>query len=301
MASNELVPTHVERIRAISGRVRLHEKLHTGVPIESMEESDWLKITDEQFTSLLELISVIRTKLTEQTSKEPIQARLEQELNPDPGFQPHLQIMDSIWGTVYQHSPLFREYLAQQGISYCFLLALDHTHDYGRNFANARFRLSAVDSISSVLLKNRFAHFPMAYLHSIQWITGLETLPEDDAALTTAQRVGLMLKAVDTLGKQDAEGNYLDPDTLFAPEGAYSRWVAKQIENSRLPFDVIQRNPNDSSDRRRITITPERYAMMDEKLTRRGVRLLEETTGMSYTDIRERAQARLLNPPSPRD
>lgn len=221
-------------------------------------------------------------------------------LNPDHRFATHIEIMTEYYKKLWE-SPTFRE--MANGHSFEFFAACVIMHDYGRNIFNGPFPLTYIDGVSDGILNKNFPTFPRDYMHTIGWITGVKPMPNEDSPIS--DKFALMLKAIDTLGKIDAStGHLMDPETFFAEDGAYNRWVALQVKNERIPFDVfittesIEKGKSINK-RKRKSVTPEEYAYNDRTATLLGVKWIEQATGWSFSDIRKIVDARVVKESNP--
>lgn len=156
-----------------------------------------------------------------------------------------------------------------------FLSILVYTHDFGRFvFDDGNLSLTENDALSDALLRvvmpkmfgKKIVNKIFSCLHSIKWITGEKQLPENDEEFTPENKLALILKAIDTLGK--ATGNAYGelelrhPDTFLAEGGAYDIWLATQVEKGRFPLQANGR------------IISAEYARKDKELTLRGVNII---------------------------
>lgn len=177
-----------------------------------------------------------------------------------------------------------------------FLNLLIYLHDFSRFIFSGPFPLTYGDWVSEgllrkIVLRNMFPNNPeivekiLRCLHSIDWIIGKKNLPENNDDLSDEQKLGLILKAIDTLGKREENGRLRDPDEFFSQNGGYFKWLMLQIENRRFPLKI---GPNQFID-------AEAYAERDIALTQRGIYLIEELTDESFAAIRNKVQAKIQN------
>jgi hypothetical protein len=166
-----------------------------------------------------------------------------------------------------------------------FLEILVYLHDFGRFFFHGgSLPLTENDHLSSQLLDQalpqifsdqQLANKVKQSLHSIDWITGEQPLPDDDKQLTAEQKMGLILKAVDTLGKmslnQRGDFELRHPEIFFGGDDGYHQWLQYQIENKRFPLSVNGRE-----------ITAEEYAKKDIQLTMRGIGIMSDVCGIGF-------------------
>lgn len=202
----------------------------------------------------------------------------------------HLEIMEDYFEELMKYhdfSDLATRIFPKKTEDYLRLLV--YLHDFSRFIFNGPLPLVYVDWVSGGLLKKRvldkmFPNNPelvtkiLNCFHSIDWITGKKHLPENDNELTDEQKMGLILKAIDTLGKKEKNGNLRDPDIFFAQEGGYNQWLKFQIDNHRFPLKI---GPNQFID-------AQTYAKNDIALTRRGIALIERLTNEKFGNIREK-------------
>lgn len=177
-----------------------------------------------------------------------------------------------------------------------FLNLLIYLHDFSRFIFSGPFPLTYGDWVSEgllrkIVLRNMFPNNPeivekiLRCLHSIDWIIGKKNLPENNNDLSDEQKLGLILKAIDTLGKREENGRLRDPDEFFSQNGGYFKWLRFQIEERRFPLKI---GPNQFID-------AEAYAERDIALTQRGIYLIEKLTGESFAAIRNKVQAKIQN------
>jgi hypothetical protein len=166
-----------------------------------------------------------------------------------------------------------------------FLQVLVYLHDFGRFFFHGgSLPLTENDHLSSQLLDQalpqifsdqQLANKVKQSFHSIDWITGEQPLPDDDKQLTDEQKMGLILKAVDTLGKmslnQRGDFEIRHPVIFFGEDDGYHQWLKYQIENKRFPLSVNDRE-----------ITAEEYAKKDIQLTMRGIGIMSDVCGIGF-------------------
>lgn len=166
-----------------------------------------------------------------------------------------------------------------------FIQVLVYTHDFGRFFFHGgSLPLTENDHRSSQLLDQtlpqifsdqQLANKVKQSLHSIDWITGEQPLPDNDKQLTDEQKIGLILKAVDTLGKmslnQHRDFELRHPEIFFGGDDGYHQWLQYQIENKRFPLSVNGRE-----------ITAEEYAKKDIQLTMRGISIMSDVCGIGF-------------------
>jgi hypothetical protein len=246
--------------------------------VDSPQVKDWKHITEAELQELETYLHETRKTTSTIGDSEDALAKL----NVDSGFSTHLQVMTA-YVEVLSRSPGFAKFLQDQNISPTFMKALVLVHDFGRSIFNGPLPLTYVDGVSDGLLRKKIPHFPTKYLHSIKWITRETQLPENDDELKPHQVIGLILKAIDTLGKLDPEGGLMDPTFFFSENGPYAKWVEKQVANHRFPFQVIDTRRTFTGGRK---ITAEEYAQQDQALTLRGMELTEAVTGMLFSNLR---------------
>ena len=203
----------------------------------------------------------------------------------------HLLVMEAYFEALLEYEG-FRDLVAtivssiDEEVLRKFLQALVSVHDFGKFvFEGGSVSLVESDEFSDELLE---AVLPQIFdkstvdtirgcLHSIHWITREIELPESNDELSPSQKLALILKAVDTLGKAeiDERGNYVlrHPNVFFAEGGGYFQWLEEQEEQGRLPVIVNGK-----------TITANVYAEMDIKLTTRGIRLCVALLGIENFD-----------------
>lgn len=265
-------------IEHVRGRVKTVVDSRREKPLPGLQPEDWKILDESRISELDSALDAIHQSVALLGNPEELAT-----LNPDAKFPEHIAIMDSVWHQVWQ-SEKFRTFAEKEQLSKGFLLALDHLHDFGRLVFNGTLPLLYIDKVSGSIFTVIFPNFPSDYFHSILWISGEKHLPDKDEELSTPQIIGLMLKAVDTLGKRGADGKIHTPDALFGEGGAYNKWLDRQKESGRLPFSVLI---SEAGKRRRDQISPEVYAARDKALTLRGVQLLEQISGLSYDYIVE--------------
>lgn len=204
----------------------------------------------------------------------------------------HLKIMENYF-EVLMNYPDFLD-LAKRVFpekTYDFLLLLVYLHDYSRFIFNGPLPLTYVDWVSGgllrkIVLNQMFPNNPeitqkiLNCFHSIDWIIGKKTLPQNNNELTDEQKLGLVLKVIDTLGKREKSGQLRDPNEFFSENGGYSRWLDFQIKNQRFPLKI---GPNQFID-------AQTYAENDIALTKRGIRLIEDLTKEKFATIRNKVQ-----------
>lgn len=205
----------------------------------------------------------------------------------------HLEIMDKYFEVLMGYpnfSDLVKKIFPQK--SEAFLSLLVWLHDYSRFIFNGPFSLTYGDWVSSALLKKKFLRkiFPnndqiveklLNCFHSIDWITGKSPLPEDNNQLSDEQKLGLILKTIDTLAKKESDGRLRDPNVFFAENGSYYSWLRFQEEKNRFPLKI---KPNQFID----AIT---YAQNDIALTQRGIALIENLTGTGFSVIKDQVES----------
>jgi hypothetical protein len=263
------------------------------------EFSDWTQIGAPQLQQVEDFLGQ-----THQATLSIGSERGEEVLRPiniDKRFITHLNVMKSYIEALVK-IPDFKNFLSEQNITPEFLMALVLLHDYGRVVFNGPFSLTYVDSVSDAVLREVIPSFPTRYLHSMKWITGEVVLPENDDELTTEQKIGLVLKALDTLGKLDANASdqLIDPETFFSEEGAHRRWSNAQLDNVRFPFKVFkytrailegesEEGKSESKRRTRIDVEAEAYTTRDRELTLRGIKMTEKLIGIPFAELRNQA------------
>jgi hypothetical protein len=250
---------------------------------------DWKHISDSELQALdafLEATRETTSRLGEHHGPEVLS-----NLNVDSRFETHLDVM-SAYVDVLARTPFFVTFLREQGISPSFMKALVKLHDFGRSVFNGPLPLKYIDGVSDGILRKILPDFPTQYLHSIKWITGEIILPESDDELSPHQQIGLILKAIDTLGKLDPAGKLMDPDVFFSENGPYAKWAEEQKLKQRFPFVVVNVKRRFKGQRE---ITAEAYAEQDKALTIRGMRIAETLTGTPFQDLRQRAEVQFEN------
>lgn len=190
----------------------------------------------------------------------------------------HLQVMHAYYDVLWQY-PGFKEYFEKQGINREFFTALVNIHDFSRYIFNGSYPLRYTDCVSDGLIGKLFPTFPKQHLHSIGWLTGEEPAPSSTIvdSLTPVEQVsGLVLKAIDTLGKIEPEGNLRNPTDFFAKGKGYDKWLEYQKQMGRFPFPVLLPSP---TGRVRHLVTADEYAEKDKELTELGLKMLTKLTG----------------------
>lgn len=244
----------------------------------------WVHITDEELAEVSKFI-----KRTQEVTAPIGSDALRAKLNADDRFFQHLNVMLA-YIDVLCESEQFQEFLKAANIHPNFLRALVLLHDYGRCVFNGPLPLKFVDNVSGALLYKVLPSFPQEYLHTIKWITEEEPFPDmkdgkelEVDSISLEYLIGFILKAVDTLGKIDPQGNLIDINTFFDDNGLYDSWLQKQKANSRLPFNVTAS----------VNVTPDQYAANDRRLTEKGAQVIESKTGLPFAEIRNLVAERL--------
>lgn len=202
-----------------------------------------------------------------------------EKLNVDENFTTHLLIMHAYIDCLWQY-PSFEAWMQKRNISKQFLHALVDLHDYGRLVFNGPLPLTFIDAASDRILKLMVDSGIKEYMHTIDWVTGKEQL---DSNLPVQKKIGLMLKAIDTLAKRNSAGELRNPQNFFAKGGEHDMWVQRQVENGRLPLRAYEPQQNGSYQLKMVS--PEEYAANDKKLTLRGMQLIELISGESFSEI----------------
>ncbi len=254
-------------------------------------ESDWKSLTRTQLHAMESYMVGLQQEMNQVGPED-----LKETLNANSAFQTHLVVMREYWA-VCNEQPTFAKFIQESEINTAFLDALVFAHDFGRFVFNGPLPLLFIDNVSEGLLKHHFPQFPRQYLHSIKWITGEKRMPGKHAL--PAEKIALMLKAIDTLGKFDATNTLLDPQNFFAPDGLHAGWIKKQVENGRLPFTIRGQRQGDGVVRP-VLVTAETYASNDRAVTMRGIEVLESITQVPFAQIREQVAERFSNSPQTR-
>lgn len=266
-----------ERLKPIVGQ---EQKL------QPPEIKEWFQITPAEVKDLKKYVEQVY-----QTTKNQNSVGLNDEEKKT--LDQHLEIMNQYFQVLWQY-PDFRNYFNKHGISQEFHAALVQLHDFSRYLFNGQFPLRYTDCVSDGLVGRLFPEFPRAFLHSIAWLTGekeppnveiLENLPQNPA-----QVCGLVLKAVDTLGKIEPDRKLRNPSDFFAPNNGYGRWLSDQEAKGRFPFPVLIPSPNG---RIRREVKAADYAQKDQWLTNLGIKAIEQLTGGSFAQIQKQVQERL--------
>jgi len=248
---------------------------------------NWFKITLEQNQQLKDYIQQVYAASHDKNAAG---------LNPKEKItlDEHLKVMHCYYDAMWQY-PSFQEYFTKNGVNREFFTALVQLHDFSRYLFNGSYPLRYTDCVSDGLIGKLFPTFPREYLHSIGWLTGEKPAPSPEI-LQNLQPVdqvcGLVLKAVDTLGKIEPDQSLRNPADFFAPHRGYDKWLDYQKQMGRFPFPVLLPSP---TGRVRHEVTADEYAKKDKELTMFGIQAISKLTAQpNFSQIQTKASELLL-------
>lgn len=267
-----------ERVKTVCGKEK---------QLEPPVINNWLQVTSQE-TELLENYIQQAYNLSHQQNQSGLNPQEKETLDQ------HLNVMHRYYDVMWQY-PSFKEYFTNNGISRGFFTTLVQLHDFSRYLFNGSYPLRYTDCVSDGLIGKLFPTFPKEYLHPIDWLTGEKPAPSPEI-LQNLQPVdqvcGLVLKAVDTLGKIEPDQTLRNPTDFFATHKGYDKWLNYQKQMGRFPFPVLLPSP---TRRVRHEVTAEEYAEKDRELTMLGLRTISKLTAQpDFSQIQKKISELLL-------
>jgi len=221
---------------------------------------DWVTMTDPEYNAVVEYCMIVHRVTSVIGDANYIN---QHGLNADGDFKKHLSIIRRVLELVFDDQAGFRD-LLPPGTNRNFMRALAEMHDFSRFvFNNGKtIPIWIVDAWSSKLTKQVFPGMPEGYLHKLEWVTGVEKVPE-------RANFALAFKAIDTVGKPGVE-----PADFYSPGGIYEKWKTRNA--GHFPQRIPIRTGGFK------TVSLEEFADNDRMLTERGIGIIDNIGDQGY-------------------